>query len=368
MFRPGRAFLSYLGAVVVTLAAATTGVLSVNLMVDPFWFFGGNKVFPRNLPFNERASKTNVFLKSPRQYDCLILGSSRVTLLDESRIDGHRCFNFAFSNGSVREFAEFAEYARARGMAPRRVIVGINEEQFWPIAFKSDTPDFVHELTDPPGWGSVYFSLRALDFSLRTLLRQYPLVRYYDRSLRADTLPGTPPFDPGRLASEGPPQPFDVRSKPLFRRLLAVFPDAEYIGYAPPLSVWWVKRFEDAGGLDDYVAAVYEVSRMFHRFYDFSIPSTVTSDRANTYDGEHFFRPVNAMVAGVLNGRATAGFGVDLHAVSAADYRRRFRSALDRFTSVAAAGSPADAQAGRALSMASGDETADVRRRGDADE
>ena len=350
MRRTGIIFWSYLRAVVVTLAVGSLGVLSINLLVDPFWFFGGNKVFPENLPFNERASKTNVFLKAPESYDCLILGSSRVTLLDESRIDGHHCFNYAFSNGSVREFVEFAEFARSRGMAPRRVIVGINEEQFWPIAFKSESPNFVRQMSDPPTWGAVYYSLRALGFSMRTLLRQYPLIRYYDKDFKADALVSAPPFAPRQLSTEAVPQDFELRSLGLFHRLLDVFPDAEHIGYAPPLSVWWVQRFEDAGRLDAYLAAIHGVAQIFDRFYDFAIPSVVTSDTANTYDGEHFFRPVNAEVARVLNGQ-TSEFGVDLQTVSSSEYRQQFRSALDQFLVTDAQSPTQDGEGDREVSM-----------------
>ncbi|HEY9301247.1 MAG TPA: hypothetical protein VIQ31_33770 [Phormidium sp.] len=67
----------------------TAGVLgtigTLNYLVDPLWYSSGNRLTGENFPFNERISKTNLFLRSNTQdYDCLIVGSSRVIALNSS--------------------------------------------------------------------------------------------------------------------------------------------------------------------------------------------------------------------------------------------------------------------------------------------
>lgn len=52
-----------------------------NYIIDPLWYDEGNRITGKNFAFNERVSKTNLFLQDKEQYDCLILGNSRVTLL-----------------------------------------------------------------------------------------------------------------------------------------------------------------------------------------------------------------------------------------------------------------------------------------------
>ena len=55
---------------------------AINWLIDPLWYNKGNRITGRNFSFNERISKTNLLLNSDtRTYDCLILGSSRTTLL-----------------------------------------------------------------------------------------------------------------------------------------------------------------------------------------------------------------------------------------------------------------------------------------------
>src|SRR2546430_12505265 len=88
------------------LAAAgvvVAGCFATNCLVDPLWYLRGNVLTGINYPFNERLAKIIRLLPRLNDYDCLILGTSRATLLPEEQIPGYRCFNLAFSDGQVRE-------------------------------------------------------------------------------------------------------------------------------------------------------------------------------------------------------------------------------------------------------------------------
>ena len=77
-----RRFLLVTGALSIAMLSLT---LAINLLVDPLWHGAGNQLTHVNYAFNERLSKINLYLQRLGQYDCLILGSSRTTLLDEMR-------------------------------------------------------------------------------------------------------------------------------------------------------------------------------------------------------------------------------------------------------------------------------------------
>ena len=110
----------------VFIAAALTIIFAVNSAVDPLWFHGGNRLFPENYSFNERHAKTNHFMRDPKAYDCIVFGSSRLTLFDEREIDGFNCFNFSISDGRPDEFVNFAEYVSRFGNNINLVIVGVD--------------------------------------------------------------------------------------------------------------------------------------------------------------------------------------------------------------------------------------------------
>src|SRR5438067_12063400 len=96
-----RVFLFSLLAAAGFVVAACFGI---NCLVDPLWYLNGNRVGGINYPFNERLTKLVRLLPRLQDYDCLILGTSRATLLPEQQITQHRCVNLASSDGQVSEY------------------------------------------------------------------------------------------------------------------------------------------------------------------------------------------------------------------------------------------------------------------------
>ena len=68
-------------------------VAGFNWLMDPLWYSRGNSLTGENYAFNERITKTNVFLRTKDQenYNCIVLGSSMVSLVgDDFDIGGKR--------------------------------------------------------------------------------------------------------------------------------------------------------------------------------------------------------------------------------------------------------------------------------------
>lgn len=317
--------------------------LLLNLFVDPLWYWRGNQITGRNFPFNERLSRVNLLLQDPDRYDCLIFGSSRVGLLDQTKIAGHRCFTVTFSAGSVVEFVDYARYLKQLGLRPRLLIVGVDDYNFLPGLMQPPaTPEFVRRHEAPPGILASYLSLGAMRLSLRTLLQQSDESRYYDAGFVGHVLESAPRFVPPRQlgdASEAAAA-FEPHRARLYRRLRESFPEAAFWGYVPPISAWDVAEDRYATGhLTRYLQAVWETAAWFDRFYDFSAPCPMTQRRDNTYDGSHYFPWVNAIVAERLQSGSQAspadGFGLPLHALSRAAYVEAFTSRVTDFVAAA---------------------------------
>lgn len=324
-----------LGAVTAAVALATIGL---NSLVDPLWFGKGNRLTGENYIFNERIAKLNLLLQDPEAYDCLIFGSSRVTLLDHTQVKGYRCFNLSFSAGKIADFLAYARYLADRGLRPELVIVGIDDFNFLRHAEDPmQVPDFVLHGEPPPGLLRSYLSLSVLDFTQRTLRGASPYERYYDDRFIGRVLPGTLPYQPpAALEDIDIHTPYDPRRAALYAALRDSFPDARFWGFVPPVSPWKVAEWRYLGGvLELYLEAMTRTAAAFDRFYDFSAPGPVTADPANTYDGSHYRPEVYAVVVERLQGGQPAppadGFGLPVHAMSPAHYRRSFQGALRRF-------------------------------------
>lgn len=322
---------SYLFALFGTLALCCALALTFNALVDPLWYFGGNKLGPINYAFNERLSKPNLIAGHEDEYDCVIFGDSRVTLLPEHRIEGYRCFNFAFSSGVAPEFVDYAEWLKARGFSPKLVVVGLSAGDFRSIPQAHNTPAFIREKSPPESPYLAYLSLDVLAMSWRTLFGTSPLDRVYDSDFRCRAASLQRLYDPRVPIRDLRSGPFDNR-KPIatYRMLKAVFPDARFVGYASPLSAWAIAEYARMGWLESYTRALHDASEVFDRFTDYSIPSAMTADPAMTYDGTHYSPTANEAIARTLTG-GHAEEALDLKSISADEMTATYRARLARY-------------------------------------
>jgi hypothetical protein len=257
-----------------------------------------------NYPFNERLATVIRFLPRLGDYDCVIFGTSRATLLPEEKIDGYRCYNLAISDGLASEYLLYAKYLRERGFAPRLVIVDVRRAEFIGPEQAVEVPDFIRDGAGPPSIFTSYLSLDALDFSIRTLRGDSPHHRYYDADFHAqlEVRSKRHRYDPKGPIEPQPP-PFDVHAEraAAYIQLRREFPTARAIGYIPPESAWRIAAFSLTGQLDAYLAAIAQVAAAYDEFLDFSIPSALTESKEGTYDGSHYMREVNGRVlAGLM--------------------------------------------------------------------
>lgn len=293
-------YLAMLASVTALIVAAA---FAFNALVDPLWYFGGNQLKPVNFAFNERLSKVNLIDGHEAEYDCIIFGDSRATLLPEQKIQGHHCFNFAFSAGAVDEFLAYALWLKARGFDPHLVIVGVSAGDFRKRNPPHNIPDFILEGREPTSPFIKYLSTDVVGMSWRTLFGSSPIDRYYNASFQCQ-IAVTSHYDPKKPIRDVHAGPFDER-RPLaqYQALRDVFPEAEFVGYAPPISAYAILDYKNINWLASYTGALVSAAGVFDHFWDASIPSPITIDPANTYDGTHYSSTVNAHIAeGLLTG------------------------------------------------------------------
>ena len=287
-------------------------VLLFNWAIDPLWYGKGNRLTGKNFAFNERVAKTNLFFQDKEQYDCLIFGSSRVTLLKASLIRDNHCFNFAFSGGNIREFLAYAKYLKQKGVYPKKIYVGVDSFQVQQKTLPKDLPDFITKGANTEPIYTAYLSLDILRFSISTIFGDSPWPRYYDENFNVELVNNVPVFKPKLVTpkTQGTYYTFRVL---LYKELKSVFPKARFIGYVPPVSAWRVvNELYFPGVLDDYLQSIYELSNVFDELYDFSIPSDVTTQTKNTYDGSHYYPQVNVEIAKVIQGQKS-DFGIRIN-------------------------------------------------------
>lgn len=324
-------FRRYLVLVFAAVLTTVGSVLAINVAVDPLWYWRGNTITGENFAFNERFAKVNHFLRTHDRYDCLIFGSSRVTLLDQTLITDYTCANLSFSAGMAPEYVAMARYIKARGFSPKVVIVGADAFNFWRGA-NSRMPEFIKRGEPPPGWMRTYLAANTLYFSLHTLSGDSPMSRAYDANFVGKVDERAPTYTPpARNMMRARAWKFEVSRQKKFFELREVFPEARFIGYVPPISAWrTVEELYLTDYLDLYLQTMMTITERFDAMYDFSAPSEITMRPENTYDGGHFLAPVNAIVADVIQGRSDQ-FGINVRGITLAEYTRIYNDAITEF-------------------------------------
>jgi hypothetical protein len=256
------------------------------------------------------VSKAVRLLPRLQDYDCIIFGTSRTTLLPEEEAGAYRCYNLAISDGQVSEYLAYADYLRARGFAPKLIIVEVKRTDLVGSGLPPEIPEFIRTAAAPPSIFASYLTLDALDFSIRTLRGDAPHHRYYDPQFRAhlELRSKKRYYNPAATIQPTPP-PNDVHAERggQYRQLREKFPMARAIGFIPLESAWRVAAFSLTGSFDAYLAAIGEIAASYDEFLDFSVPSetTLSKNPKDTYDGLHYSREANGHVmADLLSGRS----------------------------------------------------------------
>ena len=332
----------YVTLVALFSALTCAAVITINILVDPLWYFRGNQLTGKNFAFNERESKLNLLLQDPEQYDCLIFGSSRSTLLPAEAFAPYRCFNLSFSSGQIDEFVAFARYLKHAGIRPHYIVVGVDGFNFLESGRDPLTiPDCVTHLRSPSSFLRTYLSVDSLQLSMRTLMGGSQYHQYYDKNFDVIFSQDAPAFQPERSLEGGGLRRTDAeklrkqRYVPdyagRYAQLAAIFPDALIVAYVPPISAWRIADIAKRGVLSGYIGALYATAAHFPIFIDFSIPSPVTWRTVNTYDGSHYRPEVNRSIAPSLMAGSPQGWGIDPKALSAEAYRLSYQKALNQF-------------------------------------
>lgn len=308
-------------------------VAGVNWLIDPLWYSHGNILTGKNFAFNERVTKTNLFFRTKDQekYNCIILGSSRVTTLRPSELSNHDCFNYALKGAEIPDFVSYANFLQEQNINPKIVYIGVDGLNFVEQERKEQPPISIDSL-QTPSFLQAYLSSDVLLFSAMTILGVSPdPANYYDQNFEPVDF-ANPPVYEGQFYKPASQQKCDLASIETFISLKKFFPHAKFVGYVPPRSAWSMINETYARGLTDCeLLAFYKLSQNYDAMYDFSIPSEVTKNPRNTFDGSHYSVETNNKIAKILQGGADGDFGIRIDKYTFEDYRAAYRQKLRGF-------------------------------------
>jgi len=295
------------------------GAAGFNAWIDPLWTFDHAHRFNCiQAGFNERQQKTNHITFTNKKYHSLVLGSSRVTYINQQEFDHGPTYNYAVNNMLPYEYADYIDYAvECNGQEFEVIYIGLdfyatNRNLTLPNRFED--PQFYIQAANKFGyrfWNLL--SLDALEYSWQNLQSSrtgLPVNFAYDRHNVKTLQPTTPQEKEQRIAANlewygkeaygGDYEYGDIKS--ILKSLPERYPNTRFVVFTTPIAEPLYQEMIKAGRLPDYQRWLQECTQVFGQVYDFTTPNSVTRNLEYFYDASHVYPEVGTWIAHRISG------------------------------------------------------------------
>lgn len=103
--------------------------ISINYIIDPLWTFSHSNKF-NNVQdgFDERQQKSNfIFNNGLKNFDGILLGSSRTTFINQNSFKNMRIYNYSFNAMKPNEYKDYINFAKkCKGKDFKYIIIGLD--------------------------------------------------------------------------------------------------------------------------------------------------------------------------------------------------------------------------------------------------
>jgi hypothetical protein len=312
-----------IGCISVILGVALLTV-ALNFLFDPLWCFNWINRFNRySVLIDARQQKTNLATFGHGAYDALLIGSSRVDSINPHQLQGYKAFNYAISAIGPGEYRQYIEYIRNRNRL-RKIFIGLdffsttNRGTFQPTDFFARANEKQYRLR-------LLFSLDALGKLFRNYLFEKQIVRY-DRKFNVLVPYNLTPedrhtlfmnrFDKLKQFYSGGVYVYNDKTRQIYREIIDANKDVELVVFTTPESQALFESMVRQGRFRDYCRWLTDMVETFGGIHHFMYLNSVTTDRNNYLDADHFRPEIGTMIAhrlaGVEDRAIPADFGVFL--------------------------------------------------------
>lgn len=286
-------------------------VISIlNYSIDPLRMFEHKHRFnAKQLDFDERQQKTNYlkFVVHPqnKNFDSILLGSSRSTYINQNHFEGLNVFNYAANNMSPYEYAPLiASFTAITGREPKNIILGVDffgtaiekNKLFRQENYLARTQDFAYRFT-------TLLNLKITEYSIRNIKQISKSTKpYYNRD-NVKFLPSTNNYQPkGTIEIDKhllryKNYQFDENLKNEYTNLKNNYQNSHFIIYTSPVTINQLREYERNGYLEYYFKWLEELVNIFGEVHHFMYPNSITKDVSNFFDATHMLPKTGDYIA-----------------------------------------------------------------------
>jgi hypothetical protein len=306
-------------------------VCLLNYLMDPMWCFPhAHRYNCVQHDIDDRQQKTNYLTFGGRKYDSLIIGNSRVKMMNQFDL-GPRAYNYAVNGMTPREYDAYISYAKkVNGRPFDQILIGIsfamsNKQFEYPSGHE---PSFYFNNANRPGYR--YQLLLNGDVLCRSWSNfRHVLARditvYFDRNTVEHVNRARVHLD-NHLPLDLSDARDTYRSKyqylQEFRSVLQTIkrhnPGSRIVIFTTPVSEPLYRAMVDEGRFEDYKRWLRDAVEVFGEVYHFEYLNGVTRNYHRHFiDGHHFDPETGTLmlhrIKGVPDPALPADFGMVLN-------------------------------------------------------
>jgi len=305
-----------------------------NYTIDPLWTFCHSNRFNNAQPgFNERQQKTNrAYFCGLKQYNALLLGSSRTTYINQHDFKGMNVYNYASVSMYPSEYNGWIELAKKiKGKDFDTIILGVD-------FFGSNDGAFGKQQMEQAPKPSYYFNITTsflyrykMLFSMDTFKKSIESIKHsfslgtidYTRDNVKQTIRISKARKQIAVNRQinlhanvvyGKSYHYNQELKNYFVRLKKSNPHTKFIIFTTPISADLFRLLVKSGNLKDYNQWITMLVETFGKIYDFMGINTITNNPSNYADLHHFYPNIGKFIVdrftGINNKNIPKNFGI----------------------------------------------------------
>ncbi len=314
----------------IVFALLTSGVVGFNFWIDPLWHYSHAHAYNDvQKVIDEREQKIAQLKFEEKDYDTLLIGSSRATYIHPTAFKKWDVFNASVANLSMREYYTYILYAQSQNKHIERVILGVDffKSSVQEAANAKAVDNYDEKVSQPFYRTKNLLSLQVFEHSInnfklskrnvisedRLYNRQWEAFakRLSEKEIEDMTADKISKFE---TTFYGDNYTYYPQYAEIMTKVKETMPDGDMMVFTTPISTELFKSLVKTNLYDEYEVWLRDLVKVYGGVWNFMYPNSITNDINNYYDGHHFYPEIGSLIVDRLeNGElstAPEDFGV----------------------------------------------------------
>ena len=284
-----------------TLIITTLGLVAVfNWFIDPMWTFNqSNFLTIYQNDFDERQQKINRMYFNDFKYDALMLGSSKVTYMNQNHLPQYKAFNAAVNDMRPNEFIPMINFAKKMNKSDfKEIIIGLDFERMMPNPKTQVIASYEKNTLSPLYRYKLLFSIDTFQYSLQNINNitgsDYKRrSKVYTNDFVVSSYKKSPEFIESKIKEYNKPSTLQYNENlgTIFAALKKENPNTKFTVFITPLPSPLIETmFSSKENVKLYKQYIKELVDTFGEIHTFLYLNDVNDNYLNTYtDSGHFY-------------------------------------------------------------------------------